>query len=643
MLNVNNTVGLQGDANKDLKNSLNDLENITNLDGKLCKYFEIEQFQSTFRSNTSNFSMLSLNVRSLTGKFPEFQELIEDLNHEDFKFSIISIQETWNIPVHLNTDIPGYKPLLYKTRTSNERVKNNIGGGVGCWVRDIYEYETLEKLSFFEDKFFESLFLKVITGKSKFKIIGNIYRPPGANIYLFIEKLDEILNCINSDPLLKKAEEVILMGDFNINLLDHETHDGTSKYLDTLLNFGQLPLITLPTRVTNNTSTLIDHISSNTNVKDIESGLILSSLSDHYPVFVIQSNMEKTKFTFKSKTNYKINDNTTRIFKDRLDNVDWSEVIQDKNPSSAFENVDNIISRCFNESFPTVTVKNSKHKTPIEPWVTPGMLVSRKRKNKLEAKKIKNPSPENISKFIEYKRMYKSILRKAKNKYYLDKFNEYSKNIKETWNVLRKVLKTSSSKSNIPDTFVSNGKIYSGLPEIADGFNDFFVKIGPKLASEIPAASKDFTEYLSNPIEHNFIFANVTVDSILETLSLLKSKTSYGRDNISTKLLKEIMPNIIYPIIYLFNLSLKTGFIPQNYKCAKIIPIYKSGLNNDFTNYRPISLLSSFSKLLEKLVAQQMFKFINKYKILYSHQYGFRPKHDTTQPQFNSEIKFMRD
>ena len=67
--------------------------------------------------------MLSLNVRSLTGKFQEFQELIEDLNHEDFKFSIISIQETWNIPVHLNTDIPGYKPLLYKTRTSNARVK----------------------------------------------------------------------------------------------------------------------------------------------------------------------------------------------------------------------------------------------------------------------------------------------------------------------------------------------------------------------------------------------------------------------------------------------------------------------------------------------------------------------------------------
>ena len=84
---------------------------------------------------------------------------------------------------------------------------------------------------------------------------------------------------------------------------------------------------------------------------------------------------------------------------------------------------------------------------------------------------------------------------------------------------------------------------------------------------------------------------------------------------------------------------MKTGFIPQNYKCAKIIPIYESGLNNDFTNC-PISLLSSFSKLLEKLVAQQMFKFINKYKILDSHQYGFRPKHDTTQPliQFLNKI-----
>ena len=86
------------------------------------------------------------------------------------------------------------------------------------------------------------------------------------------------------------------------------------------------------------------------------------------------------------------------------------------------------------------------------------------------------------------------------------------------------------------------------------------------------------------------------------------------------------------PICYLFNLSFKTGFIPTILKTAKIVPIFKAGETDNFTNYRPISLLSSFSKLLEKVAANQIMKYLNKFKLLYEHQYGFRAKHNTTQP-----------
>ena len=129
----------------------------------------------------------------------EFQEFISELNYQDFNFSVVSIQETWDIPIHLNTDIPGYKPLIFKTRKSSEYNRNNIGRGVGCWVRDIYEHETIDQISYFEDKLFESLFIKIKTGKKDFKIIGNIYRPPGSNITVFLDKLQEILNIISSD------------------------------------------------------------------------------------------------------------------------------------------------------------------------------------------------------------------------------------------------------------------------------------------------------------------------------------------------------------------------------------------------------------------------------------------------------------
>ena len=133
--------------------------------------------------------------------------------------------------------------------------------------------------------------------------------------------------------------------------------------------------------------------------------------------------------------------------------------------------------------------------------------------------------------------------------------------------------------------------MYTEERDIANGFNDFFVNIGPKLVNEIPSSEKHFSTFLKDPVKQDFIFANVTHQAVLECLSRLKSKKSAGNDKISTSLLKEIMPSILNPIVHLFNLSLKTGYIPEQYKQAKVIPIYKALDKEDFTNYRPISLL----------------------------------------------------
>ena len=103
---------------------------------------------------------------------------------------------------------------------------------------------------------------------------------------------------------------------------------------------------------------------------------------------------------------------------------------------------------------------------------------------------------------------------------------------------------------------------YTGAKDIAEGFNDFFVNVGPSLADAIPHTDVDFESYLSDPITEIFIFANVTPTMISNTLSKLKSKSSSGADNISTVLLKDIIPIIILPVTHLFNLSFKTGYIP---------------------------------------------------------------------------------
>ena len=315
-----------------------------------------------------------------------------------------------------------------------------------------------------------------------------------------------------------------------------------------------------------------------------------------------------------------------------LQDHNWNDILFNNDPNSAFNTFFHHIDLYYEKSFPEKIVKSSKRKKNNSPWMTTALLKSRKHKQKLFSKKLHNPSPENKEKFKSYNCMYTKLVRKARQMYYENKFNSFSEDCKKTWETINDHLGRKKSFSNIPDTFVSNGKILSGAVEIAEGFNDFFVNIGPNLSKVIPNPTKSFTDYLCSPSSVNFVFANTTPSIINEALIKLKSKNSSGHDKISSNMLKVIAPTIMAPLCHLFNLSFKTGFIPTSLKTAMVKPIFKKGEHDNFTNYRPISLLSTFSKLLEKVAANQMMKYINKYKLLFEHQYGFRAGHNTTQP-----------
>ena len=264
--------------------------------------------------------------------------------------------------------------------------------------------------------------------------------------------------------------------------------------------------------------------------------------------------------------------------------------------------------------------------------MSPALLNLRKKKEMLLRQKFKDKTVDSNRKFVIANNIYKSAVRKAKKEYYFSKFNEFSSNMKKTWSTINQLINKNKKTHSIPNLFTDDNRSYENFQDICEGFNNFFINVGPSLADEIPFCENDFNDYLGVPVNENFVFQKITPQIIFSTLNKLKPKLSCGPDNISTKLLKEIMPSIIDPVVHLFNLSFKHGFVPNNYKCAKILPIFKSGRNNSFDNYRPISILNAFSKLLEKIVACQMFKYLNKFNILYKHQSGFRPKHNTTQP-----------
>ena len=105
-------------------------------------------------------------------------------------------------------------------------------------------------------------------------------------------------------------------------------------------------------------------------------------------------------------------------------------------------------------------------------------------------------------------------------------------------------------------------------------------------------------------------------DLLLER-SKLKPKTSQGLDILSNKIIKLIFPKILSVIKKLINLSLKNGIVSDQLKTARVITIFKDGIKSSFNNYRPISLISSFGKFLEKIVSKQLLKFFNRHNLFY--------------------------
>ena len=164
---------------------------------------------------------------------------------------------------------------------------------------------------------------------------------------------------------------------------------------------------------------------------------------------------------------------------------------------------------------------------------------------------------------------------------------------------------------------------------ICKEFADHFASVGKNYANKIAKPIKTEKSFL-NKIKDNpsSIFFYPTTERELELLiDELPNKTSTGHDNISNKLLKALKQGLTNPLCIIFNKSLEEGYFPSEMKKADVIPLYKSSRVDLVTNYRPISLLLTISKLLEKVVYKRTYNFLDQSNLLYNSQYGFRAKH----------------
>ena len=547
-------------------------------------------------------------------------------------FSVIALQEIWSVSKMY--DLTGYNDLIYKTRDMNTEPNSNCGGGVGFFVSKNFQFEILEEESVFISGVYESLWIKVQVDKCKFKIIGNIYRPntaPRANLKLAIETHASIITKIKSNKNHSKCS-IEIASDFNVDLLKFQEHNKTNEYFEVLLSFGLLPTVTKPTRISHNSATLIDHIFVSNQSKFHYSGIIISEISDHFPIFYIdQSNNQKPKpQPYQTR---KINSETQTNLNNLLKTTSFENIINQSNPSEAFQNFFDICHSATDISFPVITVRPKSTKFSHSPWMTPGLLISSKTKQKLFNKKLNSPTQVNVSKFKYYNNIYNMCRHRSQQLYYSKRFTDCKDDLKTTWKLIREVsCSRKVQKDNLPDYFRWKGNIIRGPQEIANNFNRYFTEVGPDLASKIPDSKKHFSNFLGTPNKQDFKFSEMSEIRILNFIKNMKPKSSFGEDCISNNVLKLIAPTIIQPLKHLINISLTTGYFPDQFKIAKVIPIFKESDCHEFSNFRPISLLNSISRLFESIVCFQVTGFTDACDILYKHQYGFRAKHNINHP-----------
>ena len=215
-------------------------------------------------------SMLALNVNGLSKKSDDLELLMETL---DYKFDLLGVTET-----HLNGVSEKLATLGdYRSGMNSRKLRN--WGGVAIYIRPGLTFVRRTDIEIFDEGVFESAFIEILD-KGKSCIVGVIYRPPDSDMAKFFEHLDIVLDRIS-------GKRSYLMGDFNLDLIKNEQHTATGRFLNCMNSVGLHPLISLPTRITSTTATLIDNIFTSDFFKPVKSGLIFSSISDHLPAFAI--------------------------------------------------------------------------------------------------------------------------------------------------------------------------------------------------------------------------------------------------------------------------------------------------------------------------------------------------------------------
>ena len=556
--------------------------------------------------------ILNLNCRSIINKREELEYIVNAT-----KADLIVLTETWmddSVPKHAYVP-EGYK-IIRKDRCVGYKQKygRNKGGGIAILYK---EHIKIEKKEYLTEEIDEIMWVHVKIKQSF--MLGIVYRAE------YTDVLDETLSETTIEKNIRKASEIsnklIVTGDFNIDMCNKENKQ--TKQLKTIYKaYGMSQQIKKPTRIdqTSKKSTIIDHFWVNeSEIGNVKSSGTFIGLSDHLGTYLKLNKgrqlIENRKIQCRNYKNY-----DKEIFNDKLkETLADSNIMQhisNKNVNSATEELLSTIQKTVSLFAPMIEIQ-LKNKSKVIPWFTEELKSLIKIKNNLLTDSFVYGYEMFKSRIKQLSNTINHLKRKLKKEYLQENLMLYQNDPKKSWQIINTITDRKQINEKTEPDMMDQKK--------ANDFNHYFANVGKEIQKNLQLNIK-LDNFKGLP---GFNFQPETIQSIKKLINSLKINTSTGHDNISVKILQDSADTTAPYICDIINLSYQVREFPQCMKLATITALHKKKDVNIMSNYRPISILPSLSKVLEKSATLQLLSFLEENQILSRHQHAYRKMHST--------------
>lgn len=434
----------------------------------------------------------------------------------------------------------------------------------------------------------------------------------------FMENLEKLLD-YNFD------KKCVICGDFNVDLLK----DGKEKndFVNLLKCYNFRTLVNSVTYACGGAESCLDNILTNVTDEDIHLiSVDHNGLSDGHAGILCSISLRDTEALRRQEQAYftetrVFNTNNNNTFRELIQQNDWNR-----------EGINSFLKK-FKELF-TLSFRKRKKKINLRKanklkWVTKGIAISSKMKRFLSSAHRGISNESIIDYKVKYMCLYRRVLRKAKQITTQAEIIKAKNSTKDIWKVVNRHRNKKVMETRTPIRLKENNIMISKPQDIANTFSNNFNHSSENDRS----SSTEALNYLKrsvNRINNEMKWDSITPNEICVIVNKMPLKRSCGFDEIPITVIKDNIDILSEPLSYFYNECVREGIFPDQFKIAKILPIYKKDSKTDPKNYRPISLLPTLSKIFEKIIKSRLLTHLKLSSILNSRQYGYQGEIGTT-------------